>query len=172
MAIDHLISRGHRRIGIIPGPEMRPFSEARLAGWRSALQNAGIQADERLVSYGDYSVEGGRGAISRLIDLLEPPTAVLAGNFHEVVGVLQVLRERSMYRNGRIEVVASHDSAALDAFDPPITSVDQPVHDIGAKATELLLRRIRQPLRPPEQVLLRPRLRVRSTALAGASAHT
>jgi DNA-binding LacI/PurR family transcriptional regulator len=171
MAINYLISRGHRRIGIIPGPEMQPFSEARLQGWRSALEGADIAVDQALVSYGDYSVEGGRSAISRLIELRSPPTAVLAGNFHEVVGVLQVLRERSMHRNGRIELVASHDSAALDAFDPPITSVDQPVQEIGLNAAELLLRRIRQPMRPAEHVLLRPRLRIRATAPAAVSAH-
>lgn len=58
--------------------------------------------------------------------------------------------------------MAWHDSEVLDAFDPPISSVAQPVHELGTKATELLLRRIRQPGRPPEQVLLRPGLVIRT----------
>lgn len=162
LAIEHLLSRGHRRIGIIPGPEMQPFSQSRIQGWREALEDAGLIAEDSYVSYGDYSVEGGRLAVARLLDLEHPPTAILAGNFHEVVGVLQILRQRGLHRSGQVEIVSSHDSAALDAFDPPITSVDQPVHEIGMKATELLLRRIRQPGRPVEHVLLRPRLKVRS----------
>ena len=162
MAIEHLISRGHERIGIIPGPTGQPFSHARIEGWRDALKAARLAVDEACVSYGDYTVEGGRGAISRLLDLPEPPTAVLAGNFHEVIGVLQVLRERGVQRSLAMEVMSSHDSAVLDAFDPPISSVDQPAQDIGLKATELLLSRIRHPDRPTERVLLRPRLKIRS----------
>jgi LacI family transcriptional regulator len=158
LAIEHLIARGHRRIGIIPGPAFQPFSQARVAGWREALEKAGIEPDSRYISHGDYTVEGGRTAVARLLQLPEPPTAILAGNFHEVVGVLQVLRQFSR----RLEIMASHDSAALEAFDPPISCVDQPAQDIGAKAVELLLLRIRQPGRPPEQVLLRPTLKIRT----------
>ena len=165
MAIEHLASRGHKRIGIIPGPTGQSFSEARIEGWRGALRAARLRADESWISYGDYTVEGGRSAISRLLDLRERPTAVLAGNFHEVVGVLQVLRERGIQRSGALEVMASHDSAVLDAFDPPISSVDQPAQDIGLTATELLLSRIKQPGRPVKRVLLRPRLKIRSAGV-------
>ena len=100
MAVAHLISRGHRRIGIIPGPDRQPFSRTRVEGWRQALIAAGIEVDERLVSHGDYTVEGGQIALSRLLDLPGPPTAVLAGNFHEVVGVPRVLRQRRIGRPG------------------------------------------------------------------------
>lgn len=162
MAIEHLIARGHRRIGIIPGPEHQSFSLGRVEGWAQALKHAGLPTCPGYVSYGGYTVEGGEAGIARLLDLPEPPTAVLAGNFHEIVGVLRTLRRRRIPRNENFEIMASHDSDALDAFDPPVSSVDQPVHEIGAKATELLLRRIRQPRRPPEAVLLRPRLKIRT----------
>jgi LacI family transcriptional regulator len=164
LAVEHLIARGHRAIGIIPGPEAQPFSHARVEGWREALRHAGIRANERHVAYGDYSVEGGQAAASRLLELEGPPTAILAGNFHEVIGVLRVLRQRRIRRPEEVEVMSSHDSDVLDAFDPPVSSVDQPVREMGAKAAELLLRRIRQPGRPPEQILLRPRLNIRSSA--------
>ena len=164
LAVEYLLSRGHRRIGLIPGPEPQPFSRARLEGWRDALEAAGLPAVDDYVSYGDYTIQGGELGASRLLDMPEPPTAILAGNFHEVVGVLRMLRQRRIARPGRVEVMSSHDSEVLDAFDPPVSSVDQPVEELGARATEMLLRRIRQPLRPPEMVLLRPRLKIRSYA--------
>ncbi|MBI3280513.1 MAG: LacI family DNA-binding transcriptional regulator [Acidobacteria bacterium] len=162
LAIEHLMSRGHRRIGIIPGPEPQPFSRSRIHGWRQALAGSGLPADDHYISYGDYTIEGGALAASHLLDLREPPTAILAGNFHEVVGVLRVLRQRRIKRPDQVEVMSSHDSEVLDAFDPPVSSVDQPVRELGTNATELLLRRIRQPGRPPEQILLQPRLKIRS----------
>jgi LacI family transcriptional regulator len=172
MAVEHLISKGHRRIGIIPGPVGQPFTRSRIRGWGQALQAAGLAADERHISYGDYTIAGGQAAVTPLLDLPEPPTAILAGNFHEVIGVLQVLRQRKIARPQRLEVMSSHDSEVYDAFDPPLSSVAQPVHELGAKATELLLRRIRQPGRPPERVLLRPRLHVRPTAHAQPGTET
>ncbi|MCL4850925.1 MAG: LacI family transcriptional regulator [Bryobacteraceae bacterium] len=166
MAVEHLISKGHRRIGIIPGPLGQPFSQSRIRGWQKTLQAAGFEADERYISFGDYTIAGGQAAVAPLLDLPQPPTAILAGNFHVVIGVLQVLRQRKIARPQQMEVISSHDSDVYDAFDPPLSSVAQPVHELGTKATELLLRRIRQPGRPPEHVLLRPRLHIRHTAPA------
>ncbi len=163
LAVEYLLSRGHRRIALIPGPEPMPFSRARVEGWRDALEAAGIRASAALASYGDYTIEGGELAAVRLLDLPEPPTAILAGNFHEVVGVLRVLRQRRIRRPEDVEVVSSHDSEVLDAFDPPVSSVVQPARELGARAAEMLLRRMRQPLRPPERVLLRPSLKIRDT---------
>lgn len=166
MAVEHLISQGHRRIGLIPGPPGQPFTRSRIDGWAQALRDAGLQPGEHLISYGDYTIAGGQAAVAALLDLPEPPTAVLAGNFHEVIGVLQILRQRKIARPKQLDVMSSHDSEVYDAFDPPISSVAQPVHELGTKATELLLRRIRQPGRPPEQVLLRPQLHIRPTVPA------
>jgi LacI family transcriptional regulator len=162
MAVEHLISRGHRRIGIMPGPEHQPFARARVEGWRQALEEAGLATDSDCVSYGEYTVEEGELAASRLLDLSAPPSAIFVGNFHVLVGVLRIVRQRRLRRPDQIEVVSSHDSPVLDAFDPPISSVDQPVRELGMKATELLLRRIRQPGRPAEIVLLHPHLKIRT----------
>jgi LacI family transcriptional regulator len=162
LAIEHLLSRGHTAIGIIPGPERQPFSRARVDGWREALRRAGMRMDERHIGYAEYSVEGGQYAASRLLDIHSAPTAILAGNFQQTVGVLRELRKRRIRRPAEVEVMSSHDSEVLDAFDPPVSSVEQPVYEIGFKAAELLLRRMQQPGRPPERILLRPQLKIRS----------
>jgi len=162
MGVEHLISRGHKRIGIIPGPEHQPFSRARIEGWRRALEEAKAPADPDYIACGEYTVEDGELAASRLLDLPAPPTAILAGNFHVLIGVLRILRHRRIRRPDQLEVISYHDSPMLDAFDPPISAVDQPVRELGAKATELLIRRIQSPGRPPQLVLLRPRLKIRT----------
>jgi LacI family transcriptional regulator, galactose operon repressor len=165
MAVEHLISRGHQRIGIVPGPEHQPYARARIEGWNLALRKAGLSTADDYVCYGEYTIEGGERAASQLLDCAAPPTAILAGNFHVMIGVLRVLRQRRIRRPEEVEVMASHDSPVLDAFDPPISSIDQPVRELGLKATELLLQRIRQPGRPPEVALLRPGLKIRTAGV-------
>jgi DNA-binding LacI/PurR family transcriptional regulator len=161
LASEHLLSRGHKRIGIIPGPQDRSYTRGRVAGWREALTRAGLSPLDDYVRFAEYSSDDGASAASLLFDLLEPPTAVLAGNFHLVVGVLRAMRQRRIERS-RIEIMSSHDAEVLDEFTPPISSVEQPFYEMGMKAAELLLRQLRQPGCPPQQILLRPRLHIRT----------
>jgi LacI family transcriptional regulator len=161
MAVGHLLGRGHHHIGIIPGPGGQPFSRGRVEGWRQALESAGIGTTDSYVRFAEYTIDGGASAASMLLDQDEPPTALLAGNFHLVVGTLRALRQRRISR-GQVELMSSHDAEVFDEFTPPISSVEQPSHEMGTRATELLLRQIRQPGCPVQHILLQPRLRIRT----------
>jgi LacI family transcriptional regulator len=162
LAIEHLIAKGHARIGILPGPASQTYSADRVTGWRAALTKANLPANPCYIGYGEFSFGGGWSAASALLDLSPPPTALFAGNFHVLIGILRFLRLRKISRPRDIELMVSHDSEVLDAFDPPISSVDQPSHELGIQGAELLLKRIRQPGRPFQKVLLRPKLKIRS----------
>jgi LacI family transcriptional regulator len=162
LAVEHLIQKGHNRIGIVPGPFPQPYSADRVRGWRQALTAARLPADQSLVCHEDFTVQGGERAATRLLNLENQPTAIFAGNFHSLIGLLRILRYRAMPASGQPELMVSHDSAILDTFAPPISSVDQPSYELGLKAAELLLKRLHHPGRSFEEVLLQPKLNIRT----------
>jgi LacI family xylobiose transport system transcriptional regulator len=91
-AAEHLIGLGHTRIGMISGPEDMLCSVARVDGYRSALERAGIGFDPELVRVGDFHVESGRLRTAELMDLDRPPTAIFAGSDLPAVGVYEYAR--------------------------------------------------------------------------------
>jgi LacI family xylobiose transport system transcriptional regulator len=91
-ATQHLLDHGHRRIAIITGPPDMMCSEARLAGYRSALSLAGIDEDPALVRWGDFHVEGGHKHAADLLDSATPPTAIFAGSDLQALGALEAAR--------------------------------------------------------------------------------
>jgi LacI family transcriptional regulator len=107
LAIEHLITRGHTRIGILPGPASQTYSADRVTGWRTALKKANLQANPRYIGYGEFSFDGGSSAASVLLDLSPRPTALFAGNFHVLIGILRVLRSRKISRPQDIELMVA-----------------------------------------------------------------
>ena len=162
MAIEHLYEKGHRRIGLVIVAASLSVSSFRLAGWRSGLEHHGIQANDSYVVSGELSSEAGRKAAAQLLSLPEPPTAIFADNLMIATGILRTLQERNLRCPQDVEVVSSDDAEWLDVFQPPITTVVQPSYQLGVQAGELLLKRIRHPKRPRQQILLRPELKVRT----------
>lgn len=162
MAVEHLYAKGHRRIGLVTVAASLSVSSFRLAGWRTALQHHGIPIDESYVVAGDLSSETGRQAAAQLLSLPEPPTAIFADNLLITTGILRTLQERKLRCPEDMEVVSSDDAEWLDVFRPPITTIVQPSYELGVQAAETLLKRVRHPKRPQQQLLLRPELKVRS----------
>ena len=157
----HLLERGHRRVGLITVGSSMSVASFRLEGWRKAHAAARLSADPALCAVGDFSVESGRAAMQRLLDLSEPPTALFIDNLVIATGVIHALRERSLECPGDVEIVSSDDAEWLDVFDPPITTIVQPSYELGAKSAEVLLKRIRHPRRPAESLFLKPSLKIR-----------
>ena len=161
MGVEHLIRKGHRRIGLVTVAASLSVSTLRLSGWREALRSAGAVPDDAYFLAGELSVKSGREAAERLLSLPEPPTAIFADNLVIATGILAALQERGMRCPEEIELVSSDDADWLDVFHPPISAVVQPSYELGAKAAEVLLKRIRHPKRAPHVLLLKPELKVR-----------
>ena len=165
LATKHLIERGHERIGIVLGIPGATTSEERLAGYRRALEEAGIPLAEELVVWGGYRVEGGRRATAKLLSLTPPPTAIFSTNNLMTIGVLQELFRHGVRIPGEMGVVGFDDLEWAEMANPSLTAVAQRPHEIGYRAVRLLLDRLgaEEPI-PPREVRASVDLKVRGSA--------
>jgi LacI family transcriptional regulator len=139
MATEHLIEIGHRRIGTITG---RPFllcSQARLDGYRAALERAGIPADPALVYSGDFHFEAALAAATDMLELADPPTAIFAGSDMQAMGVYEAARLHRLRIPDDLSVVGFDDLPMSAWVSPPLTTVIQPLAQMAATATRIVL---------------------------------
>lgn len=162
-AITHLIGRRrHRRVGLIVGPRELKVSQDRIQGWMQAHQEAGIEPDDDLIREGDYTTESGESAMDAYLQLEDPPSAVFATGFLMMSGCLAVAKRRGLPVPQKLELMTWSDSPLLDVFDPPVSTIQQPSHEMGVRAAELLLRRIRDGAQEPQAIVLPAELKVRA----------
>ncbi|HLZ56741.1 MAG TPA: LacI family DNA-binding transcriptional regulator [Ktedonosporobacter sp.] len=141
-ATEYLLSLGHRRIAVIGGKAtMRP-SRDRIAGYRVALEDAEIPVDPELIRTGDFHQQAGYEQTCALLDLPEPPTAIFAGNDMQAMGVYSALRARGLSVPDAMSVVGFDDVAFASVVTPALTTVRQPLVEMGRVGTTMLLRLI------------------------------
>lgn len=141
-AVDHLLSLGHRRIGAITGPRGWSATEERVEGYHTALAGAGVLPTDELLVDGDFRLVGGHRAASALLDLPDRPTAIFAFNDNMAIGTLQAARERGLHVPEDLSIVGFDDSEHGRIVTPPLTTVRQPLEEMGRIAVSLLLRLI------------------------------
>jgi DNA-binding LacI/PurR family transcriptional regulator len=162
-ATRHLIELGHRRIATIAGPESFWSSRARLAGYRSALDAAGLEAGEELVRRAEFSAPGGRAEAGRLLDLPRPPTAIVAGNDSQAFGVLQALGARGLRCPADLSVVGFDDVSVASWATPALTTVRQPLAAMAAAGFRMLRADPAAAVRDPHHVELATTLVIRDS---------
>jgi LacI family transcriptional regulator, xylobiose transport system transcriptional regulator len=150
-AAQHLLALGHRRIGMISGPEDMLCSVARVDGYRSALERAGIGFDPDLLRVGDFHVAGGRRAASVLLDMEEPPTAIFAGSDLQALGVYEAARPRNVRIPEDLSVVGYDDLRIARWVGPPLTTIRQPLTEMAETAARMLIRMSENPDTPVNQ---------------------
>ncbi|MCA5892226.1 LacI family DNA-binding transcriptional regulator [Isoptericola sp. NEAU-Y5] len=138
-ATRHLLDLGHRRIAAIAGPSDMLCSRARLDGYRSALEQAGLTYDPGLVRSGNFEVMSGYEAGCELLDLPERPTAVFAGSDMQSIGLLRAAHERGLTVPDDLSIVGYDDLPVAEWTTPPLTTVRQPLMEMGATAVGMLL---------------------------------
>ena len=161
--IAHLIAHGHRRIGFIAGRTGFSTTDERVAGYKAALQAAGLAFDPQLLVNGGSNTEPARQATVQLLGLSAPPTAIMAGNNLMTLGAMQALRDAQLDVPRQVALVGFDDFDWADFFVPRLTLIAQPVNDLGARAVHLLLQRMATPGAPPQSVRLAPSLQVRNS---------
>jgi len=161
-AMEHLYRLGHRRIGIITGPLVSPLSRDRLAGATARAKKARAERDT-IVMNGDFSIESGSVAAERLLGRKEPPSAIFCFNDEMAMGVVQTARLRGLRIPRDLSVVGFDDIRFARYVDPPLTTVAQPMRQIGEGTVRLLVEILRGTGAPPESVTLPHLLVVRSS---------
>ncbi|MEV4230450.1 LacI family DNA-binding transcriptional regulator [Streptomyces bobili] len=137
-AVRHLLGRGRRRIATITGALDMDVGRSRLAGWRDAHREAGVPADESLAEAGDFSEEGGRRAMRSLLERAPDLDAVFAASDLMAVGALAELRRQKRQVPGDVAVIGFEDSVLARHTDPPLTTVRQPVEELGRTMARIL----------------------------------
>ena len=141
-ATEHLLALGHRRIAILCGPMTHLSSAARLAGYRSAYESAGLAIDPDLIRPGDFQFQSGYQQTSELLKLSHPPTAIFACSDMQAMGVY-----RALYASGQripqdVSVIGFDDIPSAKYMCPALTTIRQPLFEMGRLATTMLLRLI------------------------------
>jgi LacI family xylobiose transport system transcriptional regulator len=146
MATRHLIELGHTRIAAITGPDHMMCSLARVDGYRTAMNSAGLAIDPEWVRFGDFHVSGGRHHAESLLALVDPPTAIFAGSDLQAMGTLEAVRARGLRVPQDVSIVGYDDIPFARWVSPALTTVHQPLRRMGAEATRLAIRMSREGL--------------------------
>jgi LacI family transcriptional regulator len=162
-ATRHLINLGHRRIAIILPPENLMFAHYRWLGFEEAMTEAGLPIEETLVEHGELTERSGYETGSDLLTRDDPPSAIVACNDLMALGVTSAAQGLGL-AVGRDVAVTGFDDVSLAAHShPPLTTVGQPIHDIGRRICEMLIHLLRGETLEERHVILEPQLIVRES---------
>lgn len=171
LATEHLLSLGHRQIAMITGWSSHRDTKGRIAGYRTALETAGLLVDPAYVLDSDYSMEQGYIQAHALLDLPNPPTALIAACDAQAIGVYRALYERRLRIPEDFSVIGFDDIPTAQWMAPPLTTIRQPLRDIGRVAAERLLQLMAGEPLETLRVELESPLLVRSSCAPPLSQH-
>lgn len=163
LATEHLLSLGHRRIAMITGWPSHRDTKGRIAGYRTALETAGLPVDPAYLPDSDYGMEQGYIQAHALLDLPHPPTALIAACDAQALGIYRALYERGLRIPDDVSVMGFDDIPTARWMAPPLTTIRQPLRDIGRIAAERLLQLM------AGESLKTPRVELASSLLVRAS---
>ncbi|AMM31158.1 LacI family transcriptional regulator [Sinomonas atrocyanea] len=162
-AAEHLLDLGHERIAYLGGPESAECNQARLHGYLSALMSRGISVEAGYVIHGRFRAESGISGLTALLALEKAPTAIFAGSDAIAVGVLREARHRGIRVPEDLSLVGFDGTALAEDSVPALTSVAQPLQDMGRIALRTLLRQSRGEQLDSHRVELATQLVVRES---------
>ena len=142
LATTHLLDLGHRRIGIISGPLNTSTGRARVAGYRAALEEHGLEFDPTLVQHVSFRGESGSDAANALCNLAARPSAMIIANTAQVPNVLRRLAQTRVMIPDELSVIVFDDNPWTELVTPPLTAIRQPVDMLAMHSVELVLARM------------------------------
>lgn len=166
VATEYLIRLGHRRIGFVAGPKGYGASSARLRGYKEALLNAKLPFDKKLVAQGDFLQPSGFAAGRQLLALPRPPSAIFASNDLMAFGVMEAVKEQALRVPDDVSVVGFDDIPMASQVYPPLTTVRQPLYQMGIAASRMMIAMLRGVSPPSSRITLLTELVERASAVA------
>jgi LacI family transcriptional regulator len=165
-ATSYLTQLGHSRIGFITGVMSIHSARERLAGYKAALREAKLKLDERLIIEGDFHATGGYKAAQRLLEQRPRPSAIFASNDASAFGVMDAVRHADLEIPKDISVIGFDDIPQASTTYPKLTTVREPLNELGQTAVKVLLKQIKEPGIKPKQVTLETKLIIRDSCKA------
>lgn len=162
-ATQYLIGLGHTKIAFITGIDALESSRARLAGYRKALAYHNLPIHPQYIVHGDYMQPSGYALTDALLSLPEPPTAIFAANDLMALGALDAIRAHELEIPADISVIGFDDIPQASTTHPKLTTVRQPLEEMGRVGVQLLLEQIENPLQPPKRMTLATELIIRDS---------
>jgi LacI family transcriptional regulator len=138
-AIDYLVEQGHRRIGLIAGPDGFRSAQERRVGFREAMERHGLDSGPELTAQGNYTFETGRAAAERLLEASPRPTAIFASNDEMAAGALHAARQRDIAVPQELSLIGFDDTAIAAHIWPPMTTVRWPILSMARAAALKLI---------------------------------
>lgn len=175
LAVEHLYEQGWQRIGFLAGPVGYPMTSERQRGWRESLQRRGVDTEDGLMAHGEWTPQGGAGAMRALLAARPDVEAVLAYNDAMALGATVAARECGRRIGYDMGLIGFDDAPESLCTEPPLSTVHQDTFALGQEAVHALVRLIDArasgaPLPPPVLILSRPTLVVRGSSLRGGDA--
>jgi LacI family transcriptional regulator len=165
LATSHLLDLGHRRIGMITPPTGSDVEVNRVAGFLRAHKARGFKVDRALLVPGGFDVSDGQRGAVELMRLPQPPAAIVAANDLVAIGALKALRHLNKRVPEDVAVVGYDNISMAELFNPPITTIAQPLYRMGESAMEALLARINEPGLDGEVIRFETELLIRASSI-------
>lgn len=141
-AVEELIVKGHKRIGIITGPEEVYTSQERLKGYYRVHEDYSMDIDERYIKRGDYKIDSGYRLLKEMFEEEEPPTAVFVTNYEMTLGAVMAINDSNISVPDQLSLIGFDNIELARVVKPPLTIVVQPMKSIGETSAEILLKRL------------------------------
>lgn len=142
-AVEALIVKKHKRIGIICGPEDTYTAEERRKGYIRVHEDYDLEIDEQLISPADYTVEGGYKALVDFWNMSKRPTAVMVTNYEMTIGAIMAINDLGIMVPDDLSIIGFDNIQMSKVVRPPLSIVEQPMKEIGMKAAKLLVKRLK-----------------------------
>jgi LacI family transcriptional regulator len=164
LVADHLVSLGHRRIACIASPPELMFSQYRLDGLRSRLQELNAPFEPTLVRVGDLTQRSGYEQAAELLNLPDPPTAIVAFNDLMAFGAMSAAQNLGLVVGADVSITGFDNIPMAVHSHPSLTTVDQPIYQIGSMVCEMLAKSVKGEALEQKQALLQPELNIRESS--------
>ncbi len=163
LVAQHLVQLGYKQIGcIMPSLELM-FAQMRLEGLRTGMAESGVPLKDEYIRVGDLTQRSGYQKAIELLELRNPPDAIAAGNDLMAFGAISAALERGLEVGVDIGITGFDDIPLAEHFHPALTTIHQPIYQIGELVSEMLVKRIKNQLLDQKQILLKPKLVVRNS---------
>ena len=164
LAVEHLISKGHKKIAFIAGSMDEVNASDRLKGYKNILKKYGLPFKDEYIIYGDFNKETAFENSKKLLELQDRPTAVFCSDDYMALGVIEQIKKYNLSVPKDIAVVG-FDNIEIGGFSKPaLTTVKQPMYEIGKTSSEALLALIKKTRKSPIRIMLKTELIIRESA--------